>query len=62
MRFAGLKQDGFVIQTVDLGGQPAIVAGGNDEASTMYAAYELLERLGVAFQLTGDIIPHAGPT
>jgi hypothetical protein len=55
--FAGLKQDGFIIQTVDLGGQPAIVAGGNDEASTMYAAYELLERLGVAFQLTGDIIP-----
>jgi hypothetical protein len=61
MRFAGLKQDGFVIQTVDLGGQPAIVAGGNDEASTMYAAYELLERLGVAFQLTGDIIPQRRP-
>ena len=45
------------MQTIDLAGQPAVVAGGNDEASTMYAAYELLERLGIAFQLTGDIIP-----
>ena len=56
-RFAGLKPDGFVLQTIELDGRPVVVAGGNDEASTMYAAYELLERLGVVFQLTGDIIP-----
>jgi hypothetical protein len=27
----------------------------------MYAAYELLERLGIVFQLTGDIIPQQKP-
>ena len=61
VKFAGLKQDGFIVQTIDLAGQPAVVAGGNDEASTMYAAYELLERLGIAFQITGDIIPQQRP-
>jgi len=40
-----------------LAGRTAVIVGGNDEVGTMYAAYELLERLGVAFQLTGDIIP-----
>ena len=57
VRFAGLKPDGFVVRTVELDGRPAIVAGGNDEAGTMYAGYELLERLGIVFQLTNDIIP-----
>lgn len=61
VRFAGLKPDGFVLKTVVLEGRPAIVAGGNDEAATMYAAYELLERLGIVFQLTGDIIPQQKP-
>ncbi|MCC6695450.1 MAG: hypothetical protein IT365_07460 [Candidatus Hydrogenedentes bacterium] len=61
VRFAGLKPDGFVVGTADLEDRPVIVAGGNDEAGTMYAAYELLERLGVVFQLTGDIIPVQKP-
>ena len=37
------------------------ILGGNDEAGTMYAGYELLERLGVVFQLTNDIIPLPQP-
>ncbi|NUQ63428.1 MAG: hypothetical protein HUU20_13195, partial [Pirellulales bacterium] len=57
VRFAGLKPDGFVLRTIELEGRPVVVAAGNDEAGTMYAAYELLERLGIVFQLTGDIIP-----
>ncbi len=57
MQFAGLKPDGFLVRTIDLEGRPAVVAGGNDEPGTMYAAYELLERLGIVFQLTNDIIP-----
>jgi hypothetical protein len=61
VRFAGLKPDGFVVGTVDLEDRPVIVAGGNDEAGTMYAGYELLERLGVVFQLTNDIIPVQKP-
>src|SRR5205823_1221291 len=35
---------------------PLVVAG-NDGPSTMYGVYELIERLGVTFRLTGDIIP-----
>jgi len=61
VRFAGLKPDGFVVRTVELDGRQAVVAGGNDEAATMYAGYELLERLGIVFQLTGDIIPERKP-
>ncbi len=61
VRFAGLKPDGFVLRTVELEGIPAVIAGAGDEAGTMYAAYELLERLGIVFQLTGDIIPQKKP-
>ena len=56
-----LKPDGFVLKTVKLAGQPAVVVAGNDESGTMYAAYELLERLGIVFQLTNDIIPQQKP-
>jgi len=59
--FSPLKQDGFIVQRIQLDAQPALVVGGNCEASTMYAVYELLERLGVVFQLTGDIIPVQKP-
>jgi len=45
VQFAGLKPDGLIVRTVELDGRPAIVAGGNDESGTMYAAYELLEPL-----------------
>ena len=56
-----LKPDGFVLQSVEWEGRPAIVVAGRDEPGTMYAAYELLERLGIVFQLTGDIIPQQKP-
>jgi hypothetical protein len=59
--FAGLKPQGFVLKSIDLAGTPVVVAGGNDEPGTMYAAYELLERLGIVFQLTNDIIPQKKP-
>ena len=55
--FEGLKKDGFVLRSIRLRGRPAVIVGGNDEASTMYAAYDLIERLGVVFLLSKDIIP-----
>jgi len=55
--FAGLKPEGLILKRGQLEGRPAVLIGGNDETGTMYAAYELLERLGVVFQSTGDIIP-----
>ena len=59
--FIGLKPEGLVLKTIELNGRPALVAGGNDEAGTMYAAYELLERLGIVFQLTGDVTAQQKP-
>ena len=56
-KFDGLKSEGFVLKTIELDGRRGVVVGGNDETGTMYAAYELLERLGIVFQLSGDIIP-----
>jgi hypothetical protein len=59
--FAGLKPEGFVLQSGRLGARPALVVGGNDEVATMYAAYELIERLGVTFLLNAsnhaDLMP-----
>jgi hypothetical protein len=57
VNFTGLKAEGFVLKTGDFKGHPVIVAGGNDDASAMYAAYELIERLGVTFTLAGDAVP-----
>ena len=59
--FAGLKKDGFILQQIELEGRPAIVVGGNDDAAVMYAVYDLIERMGVVFQITGDIIPEQKP-
>ena len=57
MNFNGLKPEGFVIKTGRWKNRPAVVVGGNDDASTLYGIYELIEQLGVTFQLTGDVIP-----
>ena len=61
--FTVLKAEGgYLLKTVALDGRSAIVAGGNDPAGTMYAAYELLERLGIVFQLSNDVVPERKPT
>ena len=58
----GLTADGaYLLKSIDLDGRGCVVAAGRDDAGTMYAAYELLERLGVVFQLTGDIVPERKP-
>ena len=59
----GLTADGaYLLKSIDLDGRGCVVAAGRDDAGTMYAAYELLERLGVVFQLTGDIVPERKAT
>lgn len=57
VRLAGLKPDGFILKSLRLENKSVLIVAGADEAGTMYAAYDLIERLGVAFQFTGDIIP-----
>jgi len=59
--FAGLKPDGFLLWQTKLGQQNSLIVGGNDEASTMYAVYDLVERLGVTFLLVKDILPEPTP-
>jgi len=59
--FTGLKPEGFIIKAGVLRGHPALVVGGNDDASALYAAYEFIERLGVTFTLTADAIPPVRP-
>ena len=59
----GLTADGaYLLKSIDLDGRGCVVAAGRDDTGTMYAAYELLERLGVVFQLTGDIVPERKAT
>jgi hypothetical protein len=60
--FPGLKPDGFVLKTYRLDERPVVVAGGNNDAATMYAVFELVEQLGVTFRLTGDIVPAQRPS
>ncbi|MBZ5565227.1 MAG: hypothetical protein LAP13_22750 [Acidobacteriia bacterium] len=57
VNFERLKPEGYILRRISIEGQPALVVGGNDEAGTMYAAYDLLERLGFVFLLTKDILP-----
>ena len=52
----------YLLRSVDLDGRGCVVVAGRDDTGTMYAAYELLERLGVVFQLTGDIVPERKAT
>lgn len=56
-KFAAVKPGGFVLSTRRAGKFPVIIAGGNDDASTMYAIFDLIERLGITFRLSGDIVP-----
>lgn len=56
--FRGLKPEGFLLKTIELDQRPALVVGGNDEAGTLYGAYDWLERQGIVFQITDDIIPN----
>jgi hypothetical protein len=57
VNFEGLKSEGYILRRISLEGRSALVVGGNDEAGTMYGAYDLLERLGFVFLLTKDILP-----
>jgi hypothetical protein len=59
--FSSLRKEGFLLWRTKMGADKVLIVGGNDEASTMYAVYELVERLGVTFLLSKDILPEPTP-
>jgi hypothetical protein len=61
VKFSDLRVDSFLLWRVPLGKKQGLIVGGNDEAATMYAAYDLVERLGVTFLLAKDILPEKTP-
>ncbi len=57
VHFGQLKAEGFILKSLFQGESAVFVVSGLDARGVMYAAYELIERMGVVFQLTKDIIP-----
>lgn len=57
LKLTGLKPEGFVLKTLTWKQHPTLVIAGADDAGALYGAYELLERLGITFRLTGDLVP-----
>lgn len=53
----GLKKDSFVLWRTKSGANELLIAAGNDDAATLYAVYDLIERFGVTFLVTKDILP-----
>ena len=47
INFSGLKPEGYFLRRITTPGRPALVIGGNDEAGTMYAAYDLTRAPGI---------------
>jgi hypothetical protein len=52
-----VSDQGIVLKPLMWRGKPALVIGGGSSAATLWAAYELIERWGVRFLLSGDVLP-----
>ena len=58
------RKESFVLQHVvgdDVGGRSLLCVVGATPTATLYAAYELLRRMGVFFSLEGDAVPELDP-
>lgn len=52
-----LTNGSFLLKTVAVNGGNAVILTGNDDVTTLYAAYRFAEHLGVRFYLDGDGVP-----
>ena len=52
-----LKNEEFWLKTVTLKNRKIVLVSGNDEVSTLHAAYKLMESYGIRYTLNGDVIP-----
>lgn len=58
---ANLKSEGFVLHRFTQKNRTSLAVAGADEAGVLYGVYDLLERYGAVFLLTGDILPEQKP-
>ena len=54
---SSLGEDDFILKSISLDGKKMMVIAGGSETSASYGVFELLERLGFRFLVTGDIYP-----
>jgi hypothetical protein len=52
-----LSEQGFLLRTATCGQKPALVIIGGSPAAAMWGVYELVERYGVRYLLSGDVVP-----
>ena len=56
LKWEAIRNDGFFLKTVKTS-PDVLVIGGHEARGTLFGVYELLERWGVRFSLTEDILP-----
>ena len=56
-----VTDQGFVLKRATFAGKPALVIGGGSPAATLWGVYELVERWGVRYLLSGDVYPEQSP-
>ena len=55
--FPGLGDQGILLRRTEFMGARALIVGGGSPRATLWAVYELAERWGVRFLLSGDVLP-----
>ena len=55
-----LSDQGFLLRNAQWKGKPALLIAGGSPVATMWGVYELAERYGVRYLLSGDVFPEAG--
>ncbi len=55
-----LSDQGFLLRNTRWKDKPALIIAGGSPVATMWGVYELLERYGVRYLLSGDVFPETG--
>jgi len=57
----GFATQEFLVRSGQVGGRPAVAVTGGSPEAVLWAAYALLEKLGVVFELSGEVLPPKKP-
>jgi hypothetical protein len=60
-QFPPLSEQGFLLRTTRTANKPVMTIAGGSPAATLWAVYELVERWGVRYLLSGDVFPAEQP-